>query len=281
TQGRPLAARDPATAAVPIIAHADVRRMLLRQRAIVEGGLALLVRASFYADLAHHADGETAAEAQLLVDLLTPIAKSFPAEKGFEANTLALQIHGGYGYSSEYLPEAWLRDQKLNSIHEGTTGIQAADLLGRRAVAHGGAALVALGRAIARACARARTAGVEPGWIAEVERAVAQLGDLTRELAGRGLAGDPAAMLLHATDYLELASTIVVAWQWLELAAVAREALAGPLPRGRASRDAGYYQTTLAAAQYWIRTELPRVDLLARLCREGEDSYGALDHASL
>ena len=281
TQGRPVTAKQLAVAPVPIIEHADVRRMLLRQKAIVEGGLALVARASYYADLAEHADGATAEQAQLLLDVLTPVVKSFPAERGFESTALALQIHGGYGYSSEYLPEAWLRDQKLNSIHEGTTGIQAADLLGRRAVAKGGAALAALGGAIVGTCTRARSANVETAWIAELERAVGVVGALTGELAQRGLAGDAAAMLLHASDYLDLVSTVVIAWQWLDLAAVASAALAGPLPRGRASRDVAYYRGLLAAAQYWIRTELPRIDHLAHLCRDAESSYGALDPASL
>jgi len=278
TQGRPVTGKALATPPVPIAAHPDVRRMLLRQKAIIEGGLVLLVRVSYYSDLAHHAEQPAERErAGLLLDLLTPVAKSFPAERGFEANALALQIHGGYGYSSEYLPEAWLRDQKLNSIHEGTTGIQALDLLGRRAVAKGGAGLVALGAEIAASCARARAAGVDAAWIAGVERAIGVVGQLTAELAQRGLAGDAEAMLWHATDYLDLFGTVVIAWQWLELAAIAQEALAGSLPRGRASRDAGYYRAKLAAAQYWIRTELPRIDHLATLCREAEDSYARLD----
>jgi alkylation response protein AidB-like acyl-CoA dehydrogenase len=278
TQGRPVGAKDAATPAVPLVAHADVRRMLLRQHAIVLGGLVLIARISSYSDLAHHAQDPAERErAGHLLELLTPVAKSFPAERGFEANALALQIHGGYGYSSEYLPEAWLRDQKLNSIHEGTTGIQALDLLGRRAVARGGAGLVALGAEIAAACTRARAAGVDPAWIAAVDRAVGVVGALTAELGRRGLAGDAEAMLAHASDYLDLFGTVVIAWQWLELAAIAREALAGSLPRGRASRDAGYYQAKLAAAQYWIRTELPRIDHLATLCRDAEDSYARLD----
>jgi len=278
TQGRPITGKALATPQVPIAAHPDVRRMLLRQKAIVLGGLVLLARVSSYADLAHHAvDPAERERAGLLLDLLTPVAKSFPAERGFEANALALQIHGGYGYSSEYLPEAWLRDQKLNSIHEGTTGIHAIDLLGRRAVAKGGAGLVALGAEIAAACARARAAGVDAAWIAALERAIGVVGQLTAELAQRGLSGDAEAMLWHATDYLDLFGTVVIAWQWLELAAIAHEALAGSLPRGRASRDAGYYRAKLAAAQYWIRTELPRIDHLATLCREAEDSYARLD----
>jgi len=282
TQGRPPAAKDPAAPPIAIIEHADVRRMLVRQQAIVLGGLVLIARASYYADLAGHAELPAERErAQLLLELLTPVAKSFPAERGFEANALALQIHGGYGYSSEYLPEAWLRDQKLNTIHEGTTGIQALDLLGRRAVAKGGAGLAALGAEVATTCARATAAGVDPAWISAIERAVGVIGALTGELARRGLAGDPEAMLAHASDYLELFSIVVIAWQWLELAAISREALAGPLPRGRASRDEGYYRARLAAAQYWIRTELPRVEHLAALCRDGEDSYVRLDPAWL
>ena len=272
TQGRPIADRDPAAPPVELVRHPDIRRMLLRQKAIVEGGLALIARTSMYADLAHHADDAAERErAGLLLDLLTPVAKSFPAEKGFEANALALQVHGGYGYSSEYLPESWLRDQKLNSIHEGTTGIQALDLLGRRAVAKQGAGLAALGAEIGRAATRARAAGLDASWIEAVTGAAALAGTLTGELATRAFAGDPEAMVIHATDYLDLFGTIVIAWQWLDLAAAAAEALA------RRPSDAGFYRAKLAAAQYWIRTELPRVEHLARLCRDGEDSYARLD----
>ncbi len=270
-QGRPVAGKDPTAPQVAITGHADVRRMLLRQRAIVVGGLTLLVRTARYADVAGHgAEGERA-HAQRLLDLLTPVAKSFPAERGFEANALALQIHGGYGYSSEYLPEAWLRDQKLNSIHEGTTGIQALDLLGRRAVAGGGASLRALATEVAVTAARARAAGVDDGWAVAVERGVARIGAVTQELAGRGLAGDVDGMMAHATDYLDLFATVVIAWQWLELAAAARE---------RTARDAGSPEFTtglVAAAQYWLATELPRIDHLAHLCTSGEDSYLRLD----
>src|SRR5690606_19475708 len=118
---------------VAIIEHPDVRRMLIRQKAIVEGSMSLLVTASGYADLANYAeDPEQRERARLILDILTPVTKSFAAERGFESTSLALQIHGGYGYSSEYLPELWLREQRLNSIHEGTTGIQSLDLLGRK-----------------------------------------------------------------------------------------------------------------------------------------------------
>lgn len=275
-QGRPVTAKDPAAPQVAIIEHADVRRMLLRQKAIVEGGLAVLLRASLYADLAQHAPDEAERNrSQLLLDLLTPIAKSFPAERGFESNALAVQIHGGYGYSSEYTAESWLRDQKLNSIHEGTTGIQAMDLLGRRAVAKNGAALLALGEEVARTCQRATTAGVPVAWTNAVAQATQLVGSLTLELAQRGLSGDPAAMLAHATDYLDLFSTVVVAWHWLDLAAAAHARRAAAHP------DTGFIEAKLAAAQYWISTELPRIHHLAHLCRTAEDSYVSLDPAAL
>ncbi|HUH05863.1 MAG TPA: acyl-CoA dehydrogenase [Kofleriaceae bacterium] len=272
-QGRPLQARDPGAPQVPITAHADVRRMLLRQKAIVEGSLALLLRTSLYSDLSRHAtDPAERDRAALLLDLLTPIAKSFPAERGFESNALALQIHGGYGYSSEYLPEAWLRDQKLNTIHEGTTGIQSLDLLGRRAVARGGAALAALAAEVRTTCARATEAGCEPAWIAAVERSIEVITSITAELGQRGLSGDVEGMMRHSFDYLDLFATAVVAWQWLELAAAASEARR----RGEADED-GFHRAQTCAAQYWLRTELPRIDHLAELCRSGEDSYARLD----
>ncbi|WP_437332236.1 acyl-CoA dehydrogenase [Sorangium sp. So ce394] len=270
-QGRPLGSKDPRTPQVPIVEHADVRRMLLRQKAIVEGSLALVSTTARYADLAAHAaDPAERERAQRLLDLLTPITKTFPAEKGFESNALALQVHGGYGYSSEYLPEAWLRDQKLNAIHEGTTGIQGLDLLGRKVVAGGGAALMALGAEVEQTIGRARRAGVEPAWCERLGASMSLLGELTMHLAEAGLRGDVERMLRHSADYLELASILVVAWQWLAMAAAAREGLA------RGASPAGFYEGKLCAAQYWFSTELPRAPALAALCRSGEDSYARM-----
>ncbi len=267
-QGRPLASKDPAQPQVPIVEHADVRRMLLRQKAIVEGGLALLLHVAKLVDLSGHAaDAGERQRAQLLLDLLTPVAKTFPAEKGFESNALAVQVLGGYGYSTEYAPETYLRDQKLNSIHEGTTGIQGLDLLGRRVMAAKGAALGALVAEVAVACARAGKAGVDPSWVAAVREAGEKVVALTKELGSRGLSGDTEAMLLHAVDYLDLFSTWVVAWQWLNVAAAACEAL------GRGSAPEPFCRGKLAAAQYFLRTELPRIDHLAALCRDAEESY--------
>ena len=267
-QGRPSWEKDAARPQRPIIEHADVRRMLLRQKAIVEGGLSLLATASWQADVAEHgATPEARERAGLLADLLTPLAKTFPAEKGFEANALAIQVHGGYGYSTEYLPEAWLRDQKLNSIHEGTTGIQGLDLLGRKVVAAGGGGLRAFVEEVEATVERARRAGVDASWGEALNEALQRVVALTMELGSAGMAGDVERMLRHSADYMELFSVLAVAWRWLAQAAAAREGLA----RGTDGRD--FYEGKLAAAQYWVHTELPRVAALVELCRSGEDSY--------
>jgi butyryl-CoA dehydrogenase len=200
-QGRPLGAKNPESPQVPIIEHADVRRMLLRQKAIVEGGLCLVVEAARLQDLSEHATAAPERErARLLLDLLTPIAKTFPAEKGFESNALAVQIHGGYGYTSEYMPEAWLRDQKLNTIHEGTTGIQGMDLLGRKVIAGGGSALRALVDAIERTVGRAKQAGVPDAWLTRLQGSVTAVGEVTMQLGELGMKGDVDAMMRHSSD---------------------------------------------------------------------------------
>lgn len=269
TQGRRGTPDGPAT---PIIDHPDVRRMLLRQKAIVEGALSLLAETARLGDVAAHGSPEERDDAKLLVDLLTPLAKSFPAEWGFESNALAVQIHGGYGYTSEYLPEAFMRDQKLNSIHEGTTGIQALDLLGRKVMAQGGRAIALLGAAMMRTSACARAAGIDARDCDAFERSVAMVGELTRTLASRGASGDPDGMMAHATDYLSLVSILVTSWQWLKLRERATTRTA--------DADRAFVAGLHAAGRYWLRTELPKVDALAELCRSAEDSFMSIEAAS-
>jgi butyryl-CoA dehydrogenase len=272
-QGRPLGSKDPSIPQVPIVEHADVRRMLLRQKAIVEGALSLGIQTARWADLAAHAETpEERRRAFLLLDMMTPVVKSFAAERGFEANALAVQVHGGYGYTSEYLPEAWLRDQKLNSIHEGTTCMHSMDLLGRKVVADRGGALRLLGEEIARTTTRARAARVKAELIEPVERAASTVAEVTMALATLGMGGQADAMMRHSVDYLDLFSTAVVGWQWLLQAAVAHEKLTA----GATEAATAFYEGKICAAQYWIGTELPRVEHLARLCRSGEDSYARM-----
>jgi alkylation response protein AidB-like acyl-CoA dehydrogenase len=253
---------------VPIIEHADVRRMLLRQKAIVEGALALLAETARLSDLSEHAvDPGERERARLVLDVLTPIAKSFPAEWGFESNALAVQVLGGYGYTSEYLPEAFLRDQKLNAIHEGTTGIQGIDLLGRKVLGDGGKALNELGRDITDDIARAREAGVSGALCDALASALARTGGLALKLGVSMSRVGAEAVLAQASHFMQLASILVVSWQWLVMATAAE--------RGRVSRpaDATFYEGKLAAARYFIETELSRVDALAVLCEDPSPAF--------
>ncbi|MDD9937697.1 MAG: acyl-CoA dehydrogenase [Myxococcales bacterium] len=268
-----MAADEPP---VPIIQHPDVRRMLLRQKAIVEGGLALVLATARYADLSLHAVDDTQRErASAMLELLTPITKTFPSEKGFESNALAVQIHGGYGYTSEYLPEAWLRDQKLNSIHEGTTGIQSMDLLGRKVLKTGGASVTTLADEIEPSLERARSSAHLASHAGALETALARVREVSEQLLGTAME-NPMAALSHSVDYLDMLATLVIGWQWLEMATAAQRGLnASP-----GDADALFYDGKLRAAAYWMRTELPRVAALADLCVSCEDSFSGMDPES-
>jgi alkylation response protein AidB-like acyl-CoA dehydrogenase len=261
TQGRPAGARStPSTGVpsppVPIIAHADVRRMLLAAKSYSEGGLALGLYCARLVDEEQTAETEAArARAHLLLEMLTPIAKAWPSQWGPVADDLAIQVHGGYGYTRDYPVEQFYRDNRLNPIHEGTNGIQALDLLGRKVVMQGGAGLALLGETIAATTSRA--AGTEwAGFAADVDAAVARLGAVTATLWG---AGDPEVTLANASVYLEAAGHLVVGWLWLEQA----------LATGGSRSD--FHQGKRQAARYFWRWELPRVhhrfDLLESLDR--------------
>ena len=257
-QGRPLGAKDPTQPQVAIIEHADVRRMLLAQKAYVEGGLALVLYCSRLFDESETAEDEGARRrAHLLLELLTPIAKSWPSQWCLEANALAIQIHGGYGYTREYDVEQHYRDNRLNAIHEGTHGIQGLDLLGRKVRMNRGEALALLAESVARTIERARVAGPDVAELADVlEEHFARLIEVT------GLVwepGDPELALANASVYLEAAGHVVVAWLWLDqyLATLAH--------------DTPFHQGKRQAARYFFRYELPgtqsQFDLLATLDR--------------
>jgi alkylation response protein AidB-like acyl-CoA dehydrogenase len=257
-QGRPPTAKDPTGPQVPIIEHADVRRMLLAQKVYVEGALALNLYCARLVD--EQGTGETGvarSRAALLLDMLTPIAKSWPAQWCLEANNLAIQVHGGYGYTREYDVEQHYRDNRLNPIHEGTHGIQGIDLLGRKTAMAGGAGLAELESLLRVTVERARSAGGEAAELAaDLDAAVGRLVEITRRIHAEP---DPDVRLANASLYLEAAGHITVAWVWLEqhLATAGRE---DPLALGKRQ-----------AARYFYRYELPRtapqLDLLARLDR--------------
>ena len=257
-QGRPLTAKEPLTPQVPIIEHADVKRMLLAQKAYVEGGLALTLYCAKLIDIQHSSDSEEErANAELLLDILTPVAKSWPSQWCLEANSLAIQVHGGYGYTREYEVEQHYRDNRLNLIHEGTHGIQSLDLLGRKVRQHGGAGLTALGVVIEQTVADAAALGDEASEQAKQLDAVWQrLIGVTHELLG---SGDLEAAMANSVVYLEAFGHIVVAWIWLQQV-VAAHGCSGD-----------FYDGKRQASRYFFRYELPKtapqLDLLASFDR--------------
>jgi butyryl-CoA dehydrogenase len=266
-QGRPVTAKDPAAPQVPIIEHPDVKRMLLAQKSYVEGALALALYCGRLVDIAACPDTpEEAESAGRLLDILTPVAKSWPSQWCLEANSLAIQVHGGYGYTREYDVEQHYRDNRLNPIHEGTHGIQSLDLLGRKVVAHDGANLAALTEVVAGTVSRATAAGGELSDLAV--RLDGSWQRLVAVTASMFASGDVEAALANSVAYLEAFGHIVIAWIWLE------QLLAAD---GRAG---DFYEGKRQAGRYFFRYELPRtgpqLDLLSSLDRttlEMQDSW--------
>ncbi|MEV4274961.1 acyl-CoA dehydrogenase [Actinoplanes xinjiangensis] len=250
-QGRPIGDKDPTAPPVPIVAHADVRRMLLASKSYVEGGLALVLYAAKLLD-------EPSPENDLLLDTLTPIVKAWPSQWCRLADDHAIQVHGGYGYTREYPVEQFYRDNRLNSIHEGTDGIQALDLLGRKVTQHGGAGLTLLLDRIRATAARTPELG------ASVTKAADRLAATTATLWA-----DPSKALVNATAYLDAAGHLVIAWLWLEQLLAAE------------GREGDFYEGKRLAARYFVTHELPRIGPMLDLLDSGDTLLRDMDDAWL
>ena len=250
-QGRPVAGgsqkvvKDAAQAQVRIIEHADIKRMLLAQKSYSEGALALELYCAKLVDEQHTGDAASADEARLLLEVLTPIAKSWPSEWCLEANSLAIQIHGGYGYTRDFQVEQYWRDNRLNMIHEGTHGIQGMDLLGRKVLMEEGRGVHLLG-------ARMRETADKAMAFADLEADAKALNTaLQKVIAATQMAwssGQPQEALANAVPYLQAFGHLVLAWIWLDVSASCRGAQT-PAQTGRQ-----------AAAKYFYHYELPKID---------------------
>ncbi|WP_372659291.1 acyl-CoA dehydrogenase [Hydrogenophaga sp.] len=246
-QGRPMgpAGKDPAQPQTRIIEHADVKRMLLAQKAYGEGAMALNLYCARLVDEQHTADADAANQARLLLEVLTPIAKSWPSEWCLEANSLAIQVLGGYGYTRDFPVEQYWRDNRLNMIHEGTHGIQAMDLLGRKVLMEEGKGLQLLAERMQDTMARAQQV---PVLATHAERLGQALSQVTQATQAAWSTGQPVEALANAVPYMQAFGHTVLAWIWLDVALVAQT-----------NADSAANVGRLSACRFFFHYELPKI----------------------
>lgn len=252
-QGRHLSNKDPDSPMVMISEHADVKRMLMKQKAFVEGALCLIMMSAELIDQQKMTDDQQEKNRiALLLEILTPICKSWPSEFCLEANKLAIQVLGGYGYTREYPVERFYRDNRLNHIHEGTWAIHGLDILGRKVRMNNGAALTILKQEIQ---ATIDSANQDDAFVAYCDALTDGLAKVDSTIAAVGAETDPSLAMANATIFLDAMGHIVIAWMWLKQAVAAKQGLAN----GNAA-DQHFYQGKLAACQFFFRYELPKID---------------------
>ena len=267
-QGRPASARDPSQRQVAIIEHADVRRMLLMQKAYAEGSLALCLYASSLVEDAHTlANAQAREDAAQLLDLLTPMVKTWPSRYGLLACDLGIQILGGSGYTREYPLEQLYRDNRLNPIHEGTEGIQGLDLLGRKLGSKGGRGYALFIEQLELSLEQAHAHDACHGLIQPLGQSLVTLKEVTAALQQQ-VQDDPDRGLSNATAYLDLFGRVLVGWIWLRQAMVAAQALA----KGANGEEADFYQGKLHTARYYMAWELASLPGIATLLCAGNSA---------
>jgi alkylation response protein AidB-like acyl-CoA dehydrogenase len=244
--------KDASQPQVRLIEHADIKRMLLAQKSYCEGALALELYCARLVDEQHTGAPEAADDARLLLEVLTPIAKSWPSEWCLEANSLAIQIHGGYGYTRDFPVEQYWRDNRLNMIHEGTHGIQALDLLGRKVLMEGGRGLHLLAARITTTAQRALVQPSLAGYGAALITAVQQIHAATQ---AAWATQNPADALANAVPYMQAFGHTVLAWIWLDVALVD----AGHIEPPDATKNEAACAGRLGAAAYFYHYELPKI----------------------
>ncbi|MVA96410.1 acyl-CoA dehydrogenase [Nitratireductor sp. CAU 1489] len=250
-QGRHPDGKDPSGPPVAIIEHADIKRLLLAQKAAVEGALALVLYSADLVDRIREAEDEQARrEDELLLDLLTPLVKSWPSEYCLEANKHAIQVLGGYGYTRDYPVERLYRDNRLNPIHEGTHGIQGMDLLGRKITQAGGAGVRTLAERVMADIKMAHTLDGLAGFAETLATHLSETVATTGRLA-HAVGKNPRLGLANATIYLDMLGHVVIAWMWL------RQAVAAVGKRANGDGDPDFLDGKLAACRYFFAHELP------------------------
>jgi butyryl-CoA dehydrogenase len=253
-QGRRLSQKDPGLPPIPIIEHADIKRMLLFQRAVIEGAQSLLMQCSKYVDYQKVLDGEERDKYNLLLEILTPVAKSYPSEMGIQAISQGLQCLGGSGYCDDYPLEQYYRDCRIHPIHEGTTGIQAMDLLGRKVIMQNGRAFLLYITEVHDTIAAARDLKPLEKSAGALNDSLMKLQEVTRHLLAVAGREKPEAFLADATLYLEFFGIITIAWQWLLQGIAAQKALIS----GAGKKDLNFYEGKMFTLRYFFAYELPK-----------------------
>ena len=266
-------AANPSKPADPIIVHPDVRRMLLTQKAIAEGGRMFIYRCAQLVDIAHQAESDEArAAAEQELAFLTPIAKAFLTETGFEAANLGLQVFGGHGYIKEWGMEQNVRDARIAMIYEGTTGVQAIDLLGRKVLASRGELLKVMTHQISTLCAANADEPRLNQYLAPLERVSHQWVDVTRQI-GMAAIQDKEEAGAASVDYLMYSGYVVLAYFWAKAAVAAHKQLEA------GQGDATFLRAKLFTARFYMERLLPRTRTLADTMLSGADNLMDLDEA--
>jgi butyryl-CoA dehydrogenase len=254
-QGRRAGQKDPSTPQVAIIEHPDVKRMLLFQKAVVEGSLSLLMQCSRYVDLHKVSKGPEKENYGLLLDLLTPVVKTYPSEMGIQAISQGLQCLGGSGYCDDYPLEQYYRDARIHPIHEGTTAIQAMDLLGRKVTIKDGLAMACFIKEVTSAIIEAKE--YKSLWVPaeKLKAAIKDLESVTNFLTGLSREKGPEFFLADAVLYLEFFGIVAIGWQWLLQGIAAEKAL---VKRSRQAEKT-FYMGKLYAMRYFFAYEIPKI----------------------
>lgn len=253
---------------IPIIQHPDVKRMLLLQKAIVEGSLSLLMETARCADIAHASeDPEEKEKYHLMLELLTPVAKTYPTEMGLVAVSNGLQVLGGYGFTEDFPLEQLYRDIRITPIYEGTTGIQSQDLLGRKMTMKGGKPAQYLFGEVAKTIAEAETYDNLKPYAQKLKTELGRLQEVTMALMPYAMQGDIERFLMDATLYMEMFGISTVAWQWLKQAVVAQRTIVTQNPDGE---ELAFYEGKIHTMKFFFHYEVPKTLGLAVRLKDNE-----------
>lgn len=256
-QGRNIAEKNPELPQTPIINHADVKRMLLFQKTFIDGALCLELQCSYFSDLARVTEGDEQEKYHLLLELLTPVAKSYPAEMSNFSTSAAIQIFGGYGFTKDFIAEQYYRETRIHTIHEGTTAIHGLDLLGRKVMMKNGKAVMYLMQEVMGDITKAKQHDNTKTHAVTLEKKLGQLQELSMHLMGVAQKEGVEAYLSDATLYLELFGTLVLGWQWIKMANTCNES---------SRLDADFKDSKFLCCHYFFEYELPKAEgLFTRL----------------